>query len=143
MNYKNKKYNKILILGLTCLIVFTILPLNANSAETSGNKLSKMKTIYMKADCQKIILYRPVIWITHIGPLWFTTEYAYLAFIIDKEFTLKLDGQDQVVDVPAMVIPYKFLGFGPLYWIKSIKNPTDGNVTLIGWCQDVVIHPMN
>lgn len=143
MDVKKKKYNKILILCVTCLIVFSILSLNVSSAETSENKLSKMKTIYMKADCQKIILYRPVIWITHIGPFWFTSEYAYLAFIIDKEFTLKLDGQSQIVDVPAMVIPYKFIGLGPLFWIKSIKNPNDGNVTLIGWCQDVVIHPMN
>jgi hypothetical protein len=114
----------------------------AFESEKENNPNNGMKTIYMKADCQKIILYRPVIWITHIGPLWFTSEYAYLAFIIDKEFTLKLDGQSQTVDVPAMVIPYKFIGLGPMFFIKSAINPCDGNITLIGWCEDVVVHPL-
>jgi len=97
----------------------------------------------MKADCQKIILYKPVVSIVHIGPVWFTSDYAYLAFIIDKEFILKLDGESQTVDVPAMVIPYKFFGLGPLFWIQTVTDPCNGNVTLIGWCEDVVIHPFN
>jgi hypothetical protein len=96
----------------------------------------------MKADCQKIILYKPITSIVHIGPLWFTSELAYLAFIIDKEFTLKLDGQNQNVNIPAMVIPYKFIGLGPLFWIQTVTDPCNGNVTLVGWCEDVVIHPM-
>ncbi|MBN2600242.1 MAG: FG-GAP repeat protein, partial [Candidatus Thermoplasmatota archaeon] len=101
-----------------------------------------LKNIYMKADCQKFIVYRPVVWLVHIGPLWFMSEYAYLAFIIDKPFTLKLDGEEQNVDVPAMVVPYRFIGFGPFIWIRSVTRPVDGNVTLIGWCEDVVIHPL-
>jgi hypothetical protein len=42
-----------------------------------------------------------------------------------------------------MVIPYKFIGLGPLYWIQTVTDPCNGNVTLVGWCEDVVIHPMN
>jgi len=145
MNAKKKKYNKILILLLTCLIVFTTLPLNVNSAEASENKnelSSGMKTIYMKADCQKIIFVRPVnkICIPHIGPFWHMTKYAYLAFLIDKEFTLKINGQSQNVNLPTCIIPYNFIGLGPLFFIKNKINPCDGNITLIGFCEDVIIH---
>jgi hypothetical protein len=143
-----KKSEKILVLFVIFLLVCLIVPINTSATKTLENGIenkinNRLKTIYMKVDCQKIILYRPVISIVHIGPLWFTTEQAYLAFIIDKEFTLKLDGASQKVDVPAMVIPYKFIGLGPLYWIKTIRDPCDGNVTLYGWCEDVVIHPMD
>lgn len=148
MKYRKKKSEKILTLLVIFLLVCMILPLNTSSTKIFENEIenklnNKMKTIYMKADCQKIILYKPVISIVHIGPLWFTSEHAYLAFIIDKEFILKLDGQSQMVEVPAMVIPYKFFGLGPLFWIQTVINPTNGNVTLFGWCEDVVIHPMN
>jgi hypothetical protein len=144
MRLKKKKFGKILILLIIFLIVSMTFTFNTSAEKSENeNKLSRgIKTIYMRADCQKIILYRPVIWLVHIGPLWFTSEYAYIAFIVDKEFTLKLDGQDQSVDVPAMVIPYKFIGLGPLFWIKTVTKPTDGNVTLIGWCEDVVIHSL-
>ena len=146
ISVRKKKFRKILILCIICLIVSMIFPLSVNSTETSeieDKPNNGMKTIYMKADCQKIILNKPVIWLVHIGPLWFTSEYAYLAFIIDKEFTLKLNGKSQTVDVPAMVIPYKFIGLGPLFWIKTVTKPCDGNVTLIGLCEDVVIHTLN
>ena len=79
----------------------------------------------------------------HVGPVWFTSEHAYLAFIIEKEFILKLNGEQQQVEPPVMVIPYRFFGLGPLYWIQTIRNPCDGNITLVGWCEDVVIHPFN
>jgi len=143
MSVIKKKFRKILILCLICLIVSTIFPLNASSSETSENKLSsKMKTIYMKADCQKIIFVRPVnkICLPHIGPFWHMTKYAYLAFLIDKEFTLMLDGQSQNVDIPACVIPYNFFGLGPMFFLKSKIDPCDGNITLVGFCEDVVIY---
>ncbi len=148
MRNRKNKTAKILTLFVIFLLVCIIFPINVSSTKTLENEIenktnNKMKTIYMKADCQKIILYRPVISVVHIGPLWFTTEHAYLAFIIDKEFTLKLGGVSQTVEVPAMVIPYKFIGLGPLYWIKTIRDPCDGNITLYGWCEDVVIHPMD
>ena len=77
-----------------------------------------------------------------IGPLWFITENAYLALINYKEFVLKLGGEEQMVKVPSMVIPYKFIGLGTLYWVQTVTNPCEGNVTLIGWCEDVVIHSL-
>lgn len=111
--------------------------------ENTSTVPAALKSMYLKADCQRIILYRPVLWITHIGPLWFMSEYAFLAFIIDKECTLLLDGESQTIDVPAMVIPYRFFGLGPVFpMIRSITKPLDGNVTLIGWCEDVVVHPL-
>lgn len=145
MRLKKKKFRKILILCITCLIVSTIFPLNASSTENFENgdrPSSKMKTIFMKADCQKIIFVRPVniICIPHIGPFWHMTKYAYLAFLIDKEFTLILDRKSQIVDVPACVIPYNFIGLGPMFFLKGMINPCDGNVTLIGFCEDVIIH---
>ena len=147
MRNRKNKTGKILTIFVIFLLVCIIVPINVSSTKTLENEIenktnNKMKTIYMKADCQKIILYRPVISIVHIGPLWFTTEHAYLAFIIDKEFTLKLGGVSQTVEIPAMVIPYKFIGLGPLYWIKTIRDACDGNITLYGWCEDVVIHPI-
>jgi len=146
--FKNKRYAAILTSYVVFLLIFTALPIGATSIKNiekeKENELNNgMKTIYMKADCQKIILYKPVTSIVHIGPLWFTSEYAYLAFIIDKEFILKLNGESQMVDVPAMVIPYKFIGLGPLYWIQTITNPCNGNITMIGLCEDVVIHPLD
>lgn len=148
MNYNKKILRHIWILCIISLLLCVNISLSGGSTEPinliqNHNHENKMKTLYMKADCQKIILYKPVTSIVHIGPLWFTSELAYLAFIIDEEFILKLDGQSQIVDVPSMVIPYKFLGLGPLFWIQTIMNPCNGNVTLIGWCEDVVIHPFN
>ena len=148
MKYNKKILRRILIFCVISLLICVSISLNVSSTEPiyqiqKDTSNSKMKTLFMKADCQKIILYRPVVSICHIGPVWFTTEHAYLAFIIDKEFILRLDGKSQTVDVPAMVIPYKFLGLGPLFWIQTVTDPCNGNVTLIGWCEDVVIHPFN
>ncbi len=148
MNYNKKIWQKILIFCIIYMLLCVSISFNVGSKELISHIHkdkydSKMKTLYMKADCQKIILYKPVVSIVHIGPLWFTSEHAYLAFIIDKEFILNLDGKSQNVDVPAMVIPYKFLGLGPLFWIQTVTDPSNGNVTLIGWCEDVVIHPFN
>ena len=148
MKYNKKISRRILIFCVISLLICVSISLNVSSTEPiyqiqKDTSDSKMKTLFMKADCQKIILYRPVVSICHIGPVWFTTEHAYLAFIIDEEFILRLDGKSQTVDVPAMVIPYKFLGLGPLFWIQTVTDPCNGNVTLIGWCEDVVIHPFN
>ena len=137
---------EILSLCIIFLLLCTIVPISTGSIQKFENEniqQNNFKTIYLKADCQKIILYKPITSIVHIGPLWFTSELAYLAFIIDKEFTLKLDGQNQNVNIPAMVIPYKFIGLGPLFWIQTVTDPCNRNVTLVGWCEDVVIHPMN
>lgn len=146
MRVSKYKSEKILTLFVTILLVGTIITINTHSRKNvssiENNISNNMKTIYMKADCQKIILYKPVISIVHFGPLWFTTENAYLALIIDKEFVLKLGGEEQMVKVPSMVIPYKFIGLGPLYWVQTVTNPCGGNVTLIGWCEDVVIHSL-
>ena len=127
-------------------VIILIVPVSIGSVycsnEDSGNVFS-LKRLYLNAECFKIILYKPVGFPIHIGPVWFTSEHAYLAFIIEKEFVLRLDGVEQSVDVPVMVIPYRFFGIGPLFWVRNIVNPCDGNVTLVGWCENVVIHPLN
>ena len=145
MRFRKKKWGKILILCIICLLVCVIIPLNASSTKTfeseKENKLNTgMKTIYMKADCSKIILYKVWWFPVHIGSFWFTSEYAYLSFIIEKDFNLKLNGVNQEVKPPVMVTPWKYIGFGPL-WSK--RGSSDGNVTLIGICEDVIIAPLN
>ena len=97
-----------------------------------------MKTFYMKADCNKILLYKVWWFPVHIGSFWFTSKNAYLCFFIEKDFVLKLNGVEQVVDLPVMVVPWKYVGFGPK-WNPS--DPGDGNVTLIGICEDVIFEP--
>lgn len=126
--------------------VILIVPVTVGLSDSSNHELVdafSLKRLYLDAECFKIILYKPVGFFVHFGPVWFTSEHAYLAFIIEEEFVLRLDGVEQSVDVPVMVIPYKFFGLGPLFWVRNIVNPCDGNVTLIGWCENVVIHPLN
>jgi len=106
-------------------------------------KNSGMKTLYMKADCNKILLYQRLLWPAHMGPFWFTSNFSYLCFFIEEDFVLKIDGVDQEVELPAMVVPWRFIGLGPLFWIRNIADPCNGNVTLMGICQDVIIEPYN
>ena len=148
MRYKKKTWSKIWIVGLILLLICVTFPSNVSSNETiditQKDKFnSGMKTLFMKANCNRILLYKPWIYPVHIGPFWFTSELAYLCFFIEKDFVLRINGVHQEVELPAMVIPWKFIGLGPLYMIRNIVNPTDGNVTLIGICQDVVIEPYN
>jgi hypothetical protein len=123
-----------------------IIPLNSTSIRTfSGEKESElnneMKTIYMKADCYKILLYKVWWFPVHIGSFWFTSKYAYLCFFIEKDFVLKINGIEQVIEeFPVMVVPWNYIGFGPIW---NNRDPCDGNVTLIGICNDVIIEPLN
>lgn len=145
MRFRKKKWEKILILCIICLLMCMIVPLNTSSTKTfeseKENKLNNgMKTIYMKADCNKILLYKVWWFPVHIGSFWFTSKYAYLCFFIEKDFVLKLNGVEQVVDLPVMVVPWKYIGFGPIW---NPRDPCDGNVTLVGICEDVVFEPFN
>lgn len=118
--------------------------LNISSSKTlesqKVNKLNNgMKTIFMKADCYGILLYKVWWYPVHISSFWFTSKYAYLCFFIEKEFVLKINGIDQEVELPAMVIPWNYVGFGPVW---PPEDPCDGNVTLRGICNDVIIKPI-
>ncbi|UCD13487.1 MAG: hypothetical protein JSW60_08010, partial [Thermoplasmatales archaeon] len=124
------------------------IPLNVSSTRTFNsvqeNKFNNgMKTLFMKGECEKIILYKVWWYPVHIGPFWFTSEHAYLAFLMYEDFILKINGVDQDVELPAMVIPWRFIGLGPLFWIRCIVNPCNHNFTLIGTCEDVIINPLN
>ena len=145
MRFRKKNWEKILILYIIFLLMCMLFPLTTSSATTleseKENKLNnEMKSIYMKADCNKILLYKVWWFPVHIGSFWFTSKHAYLCFFIEKDFVLKLNGVEQVVDLPVMVVPWKYIGFGPK-WNPS--DPCDGNVTLIGICEDVIFEPFS
>lgn len=148
MKNKIKKCRKTLVVLVIVLLVCIQIPLNVGSVSLPTNfqearESNGMKTLFMKGDCEMIILYKVWWYPVHIGPFWFTSEYAYLAFMMYENFTLKIDGVDQEVDVPAMVVPWNFIGLGPLFWIRNIVDPCNGNFTLIGKCEDVIIKPLN
>jgi len=69
MRVNKYKSEIILTLFVTILLVGTIITINTSSRKNvssiENNISNNMKTIYMKADCQKIILYKPVISIVH------------------------------------------------------------------------------
>ncbi len=145
MRFKRKMWEKIFYLFIIFLLVCITIPLNVTSIKTLENEKENelnngIKTIFMKADCYKILLYKVWWFPVHIGSFWFTSKYAYLCFFIEKDFILKLNGINQEVEPPVMVVPWKYIGFGPIW-----NNPDscDGNVTLIGICEDVIIEPLN
>ena len=144
IKFKKKIWKQIWIFCIVCLLICVSIPLNVsstgliNSIQKDGYD-SGMKTPYMKADCSKILLYQRLLWPAHIGPFWFTSNFSYLCFFIEKDFVLKINGVDQEVELPAMVIPWRFIGLGPLFWIRNVVDPCNGNITLIGICQDVII----
>jgi hypothetical protein len=90
-----------------------------------------------------MLLYKAIGVPCHIANFWFFSEYSYLCFFIYENFTLRVNGQDRQVDVPALVVPWKFTGFGPFFWIRNYLDPTNKNFTMIGVCEKVIILPMN
>ena len=148
MRYNTKTWGKIWIVCIIFLLICVTIPSNVSSTgiinNFQENKFDRgMKTIFMKADCNKILLYQRLLWPAHIGPFWFTSNFSYLCFFIEKDFVLKINGVDQEVEIPAMVVPWRYIGFGPLWYIRNKTDPSNGNVTLIGICQDVIIEPYN
>ena len=119
--------------------VVTDTPIKPNLIN-SIQKFGGMKTLFIEADCNKILLYKVWWYPVHIGSFWFTSKFAYLCFFIEKDFVLKINGVDQEVELPAMVVPWRYIGFGPIW---NPRDPSDGNVSLIGICENVIIEPYN
>ena len=146
LRYKKKIWRKIVLVGILLLLIGAIIPLNACSSEVfnssqKDNLDDGFKTLYLKANCSRIYLYKPWYYPVHFGPFWITTEDAFLCLFVEKDLVLKIDGVSQDVELPAVLYPWRFVGLGPLYMIKCIRDPTDGDITLIGVCQDVIIEP--
>lgn len=132
-----------LILFLSISIPSTVCSKNLTNYGQENRFGSEMKTLFMKGNSKLIILYKVWWYPVHLGPFWFTSEHAYLAFMMYEHFTLKINGIDQDVELPAMVVPWNFIGLGPLFWIRNIVDPCNGNFTLRGICEDVIIKPIN
>jgi len=146
MRYKINILRKTVLIAVIFALICVAIPLSACSSEVfesiqKDNLDEGMKTLYLKANCSRIYLYKPWFYPVHIGPFWFTSEKAFLCLFVEKDLVLKIDGVKQDVELPAILYPWKFIGLGPLYMIKCIVDPTDGDITLIGFCQDVIIEP--
>ena len=79
--------------------VILIVPVTVGLSDSSNHELVdafSLKRLYLDAECFKIILYKPVGFIVHFGPVWFTSEHAYLAFIIEEEFLTDIESGDVI-----------------------------------------------
>jgi hypothetical protein len=106
-------------------------------------KRNETNTIFMKGNASLIFYYKAIGVPCHLANFWFYSDYSYCCFFMNENFTLRINGDEQKVDVPVVVIPWKFLGFGEFFWISNYLFPTRKDFTLIGVCEKVILEPWN